>query len=214
MEYMADTMTSKPNSIFTVGHSTHSYEHFLLLLRETGITAVADVRTSPYSRHFPQFNKDNLKEELRVDGIAYSFLGKELGGRPGGRQYYCDGVADYERMAEAPAFKHGLQRVLEGAKKYRIALMCSEHDPLDCHRCLLVGRALAGRGIAVKHIKSDGAIANHHEIEQRLLTSEGKMGDDLFLSPEEKLADAYRTRARKVAYNENTSGSYSHAVAE
>lgn len=184
------------------------------MLREAGITAVADVRTSPYSRHFPQFNKDTLKDELRIDGIAYSFLGKELGGRPAGRQYYCDGVADYERMAEAPNFKHGIQRLLEGAMKYRIALMCSEHDPLDCHRCLLVGRALVNHGIAVKHIKSDGEIADHHEIEQRLLKSEGQLGDDLFLSPEEKLADAYRKRARKVAYNESPKGSPGHAAAE
>ena len=207
---MIDTKTS----VWTVGHSIHSYERFLTLLRSAGISAIADVRTSPYSRHFQHFNKDTLKDELRMDGIAYSFLGKELGGRPTGSQYYCEGIADYERMAEAPEFKHGIQRVLEGAKKYRIALMCSEHDPLDCHRCLLVGRALADRGIAVKHIKSDGAIADHHEIEQRLLKSEGQSGDDLFLSPEEKLADAYRKRARKVAYNENPSGSPSHAAAE
>lgn len=214
MEYMARPDTSKSNSIFTVGHSTHSYEHFLLLLRKSGITAVADVRTSPYSRHFPHFNKDTLKNELRMDGIAYSFIGKELGGRPIGRQYYCDGIADYERMAEAPDFKHGIHRVLEGAKKYRIALMCSEHDPLDCHRCLLVGRALAARGIAVKHIKSNGAVADHDEIEQRLLKSESQLGDDLFLSPEEKLADAYRKRARKVAYSESLTVLASQAAAE
>jgi uncharacterized protein (DUF488 family) len=207
---MVDTKTS----VWTVGHSTHSYERFLTLLRSAGITAVADVRTSPYSRHSTHFNKETLKNELRMDKIAYSFLGKELGGRPAGSQYYCEGIADYERMAEAPDFKHGIQRVLEGAKRYRIALMCSEHDPLDCHRCLLVGRALADRGVAVKHIKSDGAIADHHEIEQRLLRSEGRLGDDLFLSPEDKLADAYRKRARKVAYNESPNGSPSHAAAE
>jgi uncharacterized protein (DUF488 family) len=211
---MAEKMLDSDTSVWTVGHSTHSYERFLKLLRSARITAVADVRTSPYSRHFTHFNKDNLRDELRMDGIVYSFLGKELGGRPTGSQYYCDGVADYERMAEAPDFRHGIQRVLEGARKYRIALMCSEHDPLDCHRCLLVGRALADRGIAVKHIKSDGAIADHHEIEQRLLKSEGQLGGDLFLSTEEKLADAYRKRARKVAYSESPNASASHAAAE
>lgn len=147
-----------------------------------------------------------------MDGIAYSFLGKELGGRPTGSQYYCEGIADYERMAEAPNFNHGIQRIVEGARKYRIALMCSEHDPLDCHRCLLVGRALVDRDIAVEHIKSNGTVIDHHEIEQRLLKSEGQLGDDFFLSLEEKLADAYRKRARKVAYNENLSGSLGHAV--
>ncbi|RWG01075.1 DUF488 domain-containing protein [Mesorhizobium sp.] len=207
-------MTLRRETIFTIGHSTHSYERFLSLLRNTGITAVADVRTSPYSRHFPQFSRDTLKDELRTDGIAYSFLGKELGGRPTGSQYYCDGVADYERMAKSPDFEHGIQRVLEGAQKYRIVLMCSEHDPLDCHRCLLVGRALAERGVAVKHIKSDGSIADHREIEERLLVSEGQHGDDLFLSPRERLLDSYRRRARKVAYAEQPASSSSHAAAE
>jgi uncharacterized protein (DUF488 family) len=172
------------------------------------------VRTAPFSRHFPQFNKDALQTELRMDGIAYSFLGKELGGRPTDSQYYCDGVADYERMARSPDFARGLQRVLDGARKYRIALMCSEHDPLDCHRCLLVGRALAARGAAVKHILADGAISDHRESEERLLKSEGRHSDDLFLSPEERLAEAYRKRARKVAYAEQSDDSATHTAAE
>lgn len=200
--------------VWTVGHSTHSYERFLKLLRSARITAIADVRTSPYSRHFPQFSRDTLKDELRMDGIAYSFLGTELGGRPMGKQYYCEGVADYERMAESLEFQRGIKRVLDGARKYRIALMCSEHDPFDCHRCLLVGRELAERGITVKHIKSDGGIADHRDIEERLLVSEGQHGGDLFLSPGERLADAYRRRARKVAYAEQPADPSSHAAAE
>ena len=108
--------------------------------------AVADVRSSPYSRHSPHFSRDELRAELRSEGISYVFLGNELGGRPKDRRFYCEGVADYEKMAQTPEFKTGLDRVIEGARKYRIALMCSEHDPLDCHRCLLVGRALAQRG--------------------------------------------------------------------
>lgn len=201
-------------TVWTVGHSTHPYERLLELLRAAGITAVADVRTAPFSRHLPQFNKDALQSELRTDGIAYSFLGKELGGRPTDSQYYCDGVADYERMALSPEFVHGLQRVLDGARKYRIALMCSEQNPLDCHRYLLVGRVLAARGVAVKHILADGTIADHREIEERLLKSEGQHGDDLFLSPDERLIEAYRKRARKVAYAEQSDGSATHAAAE
>lgn len=189
-------------TIFTIGHSTHDYGRFLELVRGAGISAIADVRTSPWSRHFPQFNRDTLKDELKVDGIAYSFLGKELGGRPAEAKYYRGGVADYERMAEAPDFKRGLERVLEGARKYRVAMMCSEHDPLDCHRCLLVGRALSEQGVAVKHILADGTIAEQAEIEERLLQSSGEVGDDLFRSREERLADAYRARARKVAYSD------------
>lgn len=201
-------------TIWTIGHSTHKYERLVELLRDTSITAVGDVRTAPFSRHFPQFNKDVLQDELRMDGIAYSFLGTELGGRPTSSQYYCDGVADYERMAQSPKFARGLQRVLDGAKKYRIALMCSEHDPLDCHRCLLVGRALDARGAIVKHILIDGSVAEHCAIEERLLKSEGQHGDDLFLSPNERLAESYRKRARKVAHAEQSYGSTTDTAAE
>jgi uncharacterized protein (DUF488 family) len=207
-------MTSQQEAIFTIGHSTHTYERLLSLLRSVGITAIADVRTSPYSRHFPQFNKEQLSTELRLDGVAYSFLGKELGGRPKGRQHYSDGVADYERMAKAPDFQHGIQRVLEGARKFRVALMCSEHDPLDCHRCLLVGRVLAERGVSVKHIHSDGGIIGHDEVEERLLKLEGQQGDDLFISRSERLAIAYQRRARKIAYAEQTSDPSDPVVAE
>ena len=179
-----------------------------------GVTAVADVRTAPYSRHFPQFNSDALKGELGLDGIAYSFLGKELGGRPKGRQFYCDGVADYEKMAGTEEFRQGLDRVVEGAKKYRIALMCSEHDPLDCHRCLLVGRALAKRGVAVKHILPNGGIMEHAQIEDHLLKMSGRETDDMFAPREERLAAAYRERARKVAFAESKLGPKGPVAAE
>jgi uncharacterized protein (DUF488 family) len=188
--------------ILTVGHSTLPYERFLELVRHANVTAIADVRTAPYSRQFPQFNRETFSNKLRADGIAYVFLGKELGGRPSGNQFYCDGVADYERMSRSAEFGKGLDRVLEGAKQYRIALMCSERDPLDCHRCLLVGRALAQRGIRVSHILSDEQIVSHPEIEDTLLQLSGRDTDDLFASRSERLATAYRQRARKVAFAE------------
>src|ERR1700728_147533 len=102
--------------VFTIGHSTHSWERFVALLPSANVTAVADVRTSPYSRHYPHFNRHDMRAELRSDGISYVFLGKELGGRPSERRFYCEGVADYEKMAEASGFRKGLHRVLEGAK--------------------------------------------------------------------------------------------------
>jgi uncharacterized protein (DUF488 family) len=188
--------------VFTIGHSTHSWERFVALLRSTNVTAIADVRTSPYSRLYPHFNRDDLREELHSDGISYVFLGKELGGRPRERRFYCDGVADYEKMAQASEFSKGLDRVIEGAKKYHVALMCSERDPLDCHRCLLVSRALAQRGVRVSHILDDGGVASHSKIEERLLELSGRNTDDLFAPRSERLATAYRERARKVAFAE------------
>jgi uncharacterized protein (DUF488 family) len=188
--------------VLTIGHSTHSWERFVALLRSAGVTAVADVRTWPYSRRHPHFNRDALRDALPQEGISYVFLGKDLGGRPAERSLYCDGVADYEMMAQATEFNKGLDRVVEGARKYLIALLCSERDPLDCHRCLLVGRALAERGVGVRHILSDGEIASHTKIEDKLLEISGRNADDFFALRTERLAAAYRERARKVAFAE------------
>ncbi|MGJ5096238.1 DUF488 family protein [Bradyrhizobium oligotrophicum] len=188
--------------VLTVGHSTLSYESFVALLRRASITAIADVRTVPYSRHSAHFNKETLCEELRLDGIAYAFLGDELGGRPKDARLFCDGVADYEKMAATSEFARGLDRVIEGTKKYHIAMMCSEHDPLDCHRCLLVGRALHEKGIIVRHILSNGLISDHSKIEARLIQMSKSSAADLFETPENRLAAAYRSRARKVAFSQ------------
>jgi uncharacterized protein (DUF488 family) len=188
--------------VLTIGHSSLPYERFLALLRKANVTAIADVRSSPHSRRFPHFSQDQLREELRLDGVSYVFLGKELGGRPEARALYCDGVADYEKMANTPEFAAGLERVMNGAKTYRIALLCSERDPLDCHRCLLVGRALAERGVRVGHILDDGTVAPHAQIERKLLELASRDADDMFASGKDQLAAAYRERARKVAFAE------------
>jgi len=200
--------------VLTIGHSTHPWERFVALLQGAKVNAVADVRTSPYSRHTPHFNRDKLHDELRREGISYVFLGKELGGRPDERTFYCEGIADYERMAQVPEFSKGLDRVVEGAKKHNIALMCSEQDPLDCHRCLLVARALRDRGIRVGHILSDGALVTHAEIEEKLLELSGRNTEDLFASRAERLAMAYRERARKVAFAQSGSDSNGPIAAE
>lgn len=189
-----------PPAVLTIGHSTHSREYFTALLRNAGVTALGDVRTSPYSRRYPHFGRERLSETLRGIGISYLFLGKELGGRPNDPAFFRDGVADYEKMAATAAFGSGLDHVVAEAAKQRLALMCSEHDPLDCHRCLLVGRALAERGVAVSHILRDGAITPHAKIEDRLLALAGHAVDDLFAPRNARRAAAYRDRARRVAF--------------
>jgi uncharacterized protein (DUF488 family) len=188
--------------VLTIGHSSHSQERFIALLRDAGVTAIADVRTAPYSRRHPQFNREALRAALQAEGIAYVYLGQELGGRPSAPEFYSAGIADYEKMAQAPAFAAGLDRVIEGAGRYRVALMCSEREPLHCHRCLLVSRALAQRGVRVSHILDDGALASQAEIEERLLAIASRDSADLFASRPERLASAYREYGRKVAFAE------------
>ena len=135
--------------VFTIGHSNHSPEAFLALLSNHGVTAVADVRSAPFSRFCPQFNRDPLRAALNERGIRYTFLGQELGGRSADPSHYRDGRIRYELVARTSRFRDGVDRVVAGAARYRIALMCAEKEPLDCHRTLLVAPALAARGVAV-----------------------------------------------------------------
>ena len=188
--------------VLTMGHSTQSFTDFLELLRKAEVTAIADVRSVPYSRRVPHFNRETLKEALGGENIAYVFIGDELGGRPKSQELFSDGAADYEKMAQSESFSHGLDRVIEGARTYRIALMCAERDPLDCHRCLLVGRALKERGVDVRHILSSGKTAGQDEIEEKLLAMADLADKDLFRSRKTRLAAAYRGKARKAAFSE------------
>jgi uncharacterized protein (DUF488 family) len=200
--------------VLTIGHSTLPYQQFLSRLRRASITAVADVRTSPYSRRFPHYDRDMLRDELALDGISYVYLGNELGGRPKEDNLYCEGIADYEKMAETADFVEGLNRVMAGARRYRICLMCSERDPFDCHRCLLVGRALSQRGCNVRHIVSDDEVVTQAAIEQKLLEASGRDVADMFASAEALLAGAYRDRGRKVAFAQRVGKSDASVAAE
>ena len=186
--------------ILTIGHSRHSWELFTALLAVAGVEAIADIRSAPRSRFSPQFNKDAMREALAARGVGYIFLGKELGGRPRSQDLYTDGVADYEKMVASPEFRLGLDRLMETARRSNLAAMCSEADPLECHRCLLVGRALAAQGADVRHILASGKIVAHAEVEERLLSLENLAEDLLANSREARLAEAYRARSRKAGY--------------
>jgi uncharacterized protein (DUF488 family) len=186
--------------LFSIGHSNIAAERFVTLLRDAGVNAVADVRSTPFSRRFPWFSGKNLAATLMQHGMTYLAFGEALGGRPGHAALYRDGVADYEAMARQPEFQAGLDRLIAETSQRRVCVMCAEREPLDCHRCLLVSRALAERGLAVGHILHDGTIEPHQATEQRLITWSGE-GDDLFVTGQrERLAAAYRRRARAVAY--------------
>jgi uncharacterized protein (DUF488 family) len=158
---------SSRSSIYTVGHSNQPTEAFLDLLRQHSINVVADVRSSPYSRFVPQFNKREIQALVRDAGFQYVYLGRELGGRPDPDSGLIDdeGHAIYGLIAETDEFRTGIRRLSEGLERYRVALMCSEEDPTDCHRRLLVSRVLIlDHGIDVRHIRGDGRIDTEDEL--------------------------------------------------
>ncbi|MBN2130430.1 MAG: DUF488 domain-containing protein [Sedimentisphaerales bacterium] len=161
-------MAGDERALFTIGHSTHELAEFLRLLRNHGVEAVADVRSQPTSR-LAHFGRGELADALAGEGIEYVFLGRELGARRDEPECYEDGQAVYERIAELPAFREGLVRVLERAGRQTLALMCAEKEPLDCHRMILVCRRLRGPGIAIRHVLADGTAEDHADAERRLL---------------------------------------------
>jgi uncharacterized protein (DUF488 family) len=189
---------SKP--LFTIGHSNHPVEKFLGLLKQHNIQAIADVRSAPYSRRNPQFNRNNLQAALSEAGIQYVFLGRELGARSADPACYVDGKVQYDRLAATDLFRSGIERLLDGVKTYRIALMCAEREPLNCHRTLLVSRALEQRGLGIVHILPDGMLEAHAETMLRLAAELGLSGDDLFSDTGEMIDMAYAKRADRIAY--------------
>jgi uncharacterized protein (DUF488 family) len=202
--------------LFSIGHSNSPIERFIGLLRDAGVGAIADVRSTPYSRFCPWFSRNNLQAHLNSAGIAYFAYGESLGGRPDSTNLYCDGVADYEAMARTAAFLSGLDRLQNDMASHRVCVMCAEREPLDCHRCLLVARALTERGVAIGHILYDGSVEPHAATEQRLMQWAGNAAEpDLFVTGQnERLAAAYRRRGHAVGYKAKPGSTGANTVAE
>jgi uncharacterized protein (DUF488 family) len=188
-------------TIFTIGHSTHTQDHFVHLLRQHAVTALCDVRSRPYSRTNPQFRREELRDALRAAGITYVFLGRELGARSEDPACYVNGQVQYDRLAQTELFQKGLERVCAGAAKYSVSLMCAEKEPLDCHRSILVARHLAARGFDIRHIHGDGHIESDADLVERLLRQLKLPETDMFRSRAEMLADAYHFQERRIAYS-------------
>lgn len=158
------------NAVFTIGHSNHTLSLFIGLLKKFKVEMVIDVRSRPYSRHVPQYNKPDLQAALQKNGFKYLFLGNRLGGMPKDKQFYDQtGRVLYSRLAASAAFKEGIKQVLDLVSDgQRLVLMCGEQDPGSCHRRLLVGRVLALRGVGIKHILSDGSLAREEDLSEIL----------------------------------------------
>lgn len=191
-------MTS--STMLTIGHSNHEFPTLVELLRQNGVTAVADVRSAPASRFTPQFNRAPLERGLHEAGIKYVFLGKELGARTTDTTCYVDGQVQYGRLAQTPAFISGIERVTKGVQTQRIAMLCAEGEPLDCHRTVLVSQVLTEHGVSVGHIHGDGHVESHAAAMERLMARFGLAEDELFRSPTERLKEALMRQEHRIAY--------------
>jgi uncharacterized protein (DUF488 family) len=198
-------LSEQHRHIFTIGHSDNPIEWFIDLLRMHRVTALADVRSSPFSRFNPQFNRDQLKTVLHTARIYYVPLGDELGARRNEPDCYIERKARYDLIAKMALFQEGLKRVRQGAGKHRIALMCAEKDPITCHRTILVCRHLRPFGIPISHILQNGELETTGAMEHRLLTVAGNGGVDLFASdPCAAIEHAYDVQGDRIAYMKST----------
>lgn len=167
-------MTSNNSHLFdllyTIGYGSRHMDEFIHLLREYNIAYLLDVRSRPYSKFNPDFNRAQLEAHLAAAGIIYIFMGDTLGGQPDVASCYTsDGKVEYEKVKEKDFYRRGIARLREAVEKgLRVALMCSEAKPEMCHRSKLIGETLLEQGIEVAHIDENGELISQQEALLRL----------------------------------------------
>ena len=186
--------------LFTIGHSVLTIDQFFLLLQGHGITLLCDVRSSPYSRFVPRFNRESIETEAVKHGIAYLYLGRELGPRSSDPACYENGKVQYKRLAATEIFRHGLGRLQKAMATQRVALMCAERDPLLCHRTILICRHLAAADTIIRHIREDGSLEENRDAEKRLMNLLKVEPVDLFSDEAEQIQRAYDLQGERIAY--------------
>jgi uncharacterized protein (DUF488 family) len=201
-------------AIYTIGHSNHSNDEFLALLRLHNISAIVDARSAPYSRFAAQFNRDLLARLLSADQIAYLFLGDCLGARPNDPSCYRNGAVSFRRLGQMNYFQEGLDRVRAWAKRFSVALMCSEKDPIQCHRMILVSRHLRRADTLITHILEDGGLEDNRDAERRLMETLHMATADFFVSPEDLVEEAYDRQGERIAHHEDQEASEAHLFAQ
>lgn len=189
---------SEESPLYTIGHSNHELEALLALLQRHQVTAVADVRSAPYSRRNPHFRRQALQDALEAWDIAYLFLGKELGGRAQDPHLQLNGRADYRKLERTPWFHGGIARLHKSRETRRVALLCAEREPANCHRALLIGRHLRGM-LPILHILADGSLQTHEALEQGLLDLH-RLRPSLFVPRDQLIGTAYELQADRVAH--------------
>ena len=196
--------------LYTIGHSRYEFEYFANLLKKFEINYLLDVRSTPYSKSAETFNREQLENSLASEGITYFFMGKFFGARPDNTDLYSkEGYLDFEKTSRSDLFITGMENVKLGLKKgNNIVLMCTEKDPIDCHRAIMVARAFSLEGIDVQHILPDGKLQTQQELDRRLLDRYFPDRTQLSLfdyndpvNDEEIIKSAYRKRNKEIGYH-------------
>jgi|ERR1700736_1666883 len=189
--------------ILTVGYGSRTIDEFVELMHRYHVEVVCDVRSTPYSTRYGDFNREVFQRAMKEAGLKYLFLGDLLGARPSDPDLYVAGRASYDAMARSSMFRQGIERLEAGMDSYQISLMCAEKDPLDCHRAILIARTLQSDGVSVRHIDASGSIELQHDLEKRMLRRYGLEQKSLFDSSPDSAAMllAYERRGSDLAYD-------------
>lgn len=200
---------NKRNDLYTIGYSGFTIDNFIDVLKINSVNAIADVRSTPYSKFKPEYNREKLKSILNSNDIEYVFLGDLCGARIDDQECYRNGKADYSLIAQHPKFREGIKRIRKGLEKYRIALLCAEKDPVSCHRMILICRHLRSDEIKIFHIIDFNIMLTQSECEARLLKLFGLDQPEIFRDVNEQINEAYQRQAEKIAYVSETANNYS-----
>lgn len=192
--------------IYTVGYAGRTIEGFIDTLKQYGIEILSDVRSSPWSKWTPDFGKEKLERYVADHHIRYYWMGDQLGARPDSPELYVKGRLSFALMRKQPYFHAGIARLRKGEKKWRIALMCAEKDPLDCHRFGLISRVLDEEGVSVSHILFDNSLEPHQKAMERLAKLEGLKEADLFMDKQERFIRACDRQEKRISYTVAESG--------
>ena len=195
---LMDSTCFHNNVIFTIGYAAFDVKEFIAALKTYKISAVTDVRSIPYSKFRADYNREALAKIFRENGIQYVYMGDSLGARFDDKSVYVNGVVDFDLAEKLESFRNGIARLEVGAKKFVIAVMCAEKDPIDCHRSILISKVLSKK-FDVYHIHGDASIESHKKLENRL---EKMFGFDQAVLLGNTLSLAYRKQSKKIAYSE------------
>ena len=162
---MNDGAMIHPGRVYTIGHGGRTIDELISELSNHDVQFVIDVRSTPYSRHQPEFSKKSLERVLLQHEVKYVFMGDDLGGRPKDSECYTNGTVDYRKCRTKDFFRRGIERIRNTyVQGHRVCLLCSEGNPWKCHRSKLIGAVLQDEGIEVLHLLPDGTVRSQDEV--------------------------------------------------
>ena len=193
--------------IFTIGYSAFELEEFIKVLHKYKIDGVIDVRSNPVSAYFTDYDKNNLATSLEREEIFYDNYKEEFGARQNDKKFFTDGCLDFQKFMNSEQFQVGTSKVENLINEgHKLALMCAEKYPQNCHRCIMVARYFSDNDYLVKNILADGEYQTQADVEKILVNKYFKDAEQFSLfNDESKMINiSYELQNKKIGYRLTT----------